>query len=84
MTSYFKTLVITDKFPTRPPKLICKAKVYHPNISSDGTINMPILKEKKSKLSTMNYTDSHDDTEETFCWKSSRSLFEGNFDIQAI
>jgi len=41
-------------YPFKPPKMIFKTRVYHPNITSDGTICIDILKDQWSSALRLN------------------------------
>jgi ubiquitin-conjugating enzyme E2 D/E len=41
-------------YPFKPPKLIFKTRIYHPNIASDGTICIDILKDQWSSALRLN------------------------------
>jgi ubiquitin-conjugating enzyme E2 D/E len=41
-------------YPFKPPKMIFKTRVYHPNIASDGTICIDILKDQWSSAMRLN------------------------------
>ncbi len=41
-------------YPFKPPKMIFKTRVYHPNIASDGTICIDILKDQWSSALRLN------------------------------
>ena len=41
-------------YPFKPPKLIFKTRVYHPNIASDGSICIDILKDQWSSAMRLN------------------------------
>ena len=42
---YLFSFHFTDDFPNEPPKVLCKTKIYHPNIDYDGNVCLNILKE---------------------------------------
>jgi ubiquitin-conjugating enzyme E2 D/E len=51
----FKILInMPADYPFKPPKMIFKTKVYHPNIASDGTICIDILKDQWSSALRLN------------------------------
>ena len=37
-------LTFPGDFPFKPPKIMFKTKIYHPNVDDDGSICMPLLK----------------------------------------
>jgi ubiquitin-conjugating enzyme E2 D/E len=41
-------------YPFKPPKMIFKTRVYHPNIASDGSICIDILKDQWSSALRLN------------------------------
>ncbi|KAK9725786.1 hypothetical protein RND81_05G169300 [Saponaria officinalis] len=40
---FFLSIKVPTNYPFKPPKIKFKTKVFHPNITSDGTIEMDIL-----------------------------------------
>ncbi|KAL9240114.1 hypothetical protein vseg_014371 [Gypsophila vaccaria] len=40
---FFLTIKIPTNYPYKPPKIKFKTKVFHPNVTSDGTIEIDIL-----------------------------------------
>ena len=42
---YLFTFHIPDEYPNNPPKVMCKTKVYHPNIDYNGNVCLNILKD---------------------------------------
>ena len=42
---YLFSFHFTDDFPNEPPKVLCKTKIYHPNIDYDGNVCLNMLKE---------------------------------------
>eukprot|EP00123_Amoebidium_parasiticum_P014128 comp22347_c0_seq1/m.33255 comp22347_c0_seq1/g.33255 ORF comp22347_c0_seq1/g.33255 comp22347_c0_seq1/m.33255 type:complete len:154 (-) comp22347_c0_seq1:462-923(-) len=41
-----------DKYPFKPPKVVFKTRMYHPNIDKDGNICMGLLKQDAWKPAT--------------------------------
>ena len=42
---YLFTFSFPDDFPYKPPKVMCKTKIYHPNIDYDGNVCLNMLKD---------------------------------------
>ena len=42
---YVFSFTFPDEFPNKPPKVMCKTKIYHPNIDYDGNVCLNMLKE---------------------------------------
>ncbi len=43
--SYLFTLNISADYPHKPPKVLCKTRIYHPNIDLEGNVCLNILRE---------------------------------------
>lgn len=43
--TYLFDFKIPDNYPYKPPKVLCKNKIYHPNIDLEGNICLNILKD---------------------------------------
>ena len=41
---YLFSYEFPDDYPNSPPKVLCKTKIYHPNIDYDGNVCLNILK----------------------------------------
>ena len=42
---YLFSFHFPDDFPFNPPKVMCKTKIYHPNIDYDGNVCLNLLKD---------------------------------------
>ena len=42
---YLFSFHFPDDYPTAPPKVMCKTKIYHPNIDYDGNVCLNLLKD---------------------------------------
>jgi len=42
---YLFTFTIPSDYPHKPPKVLCKNKIYHPNIDLEGAVCLNILRE---------------------------------------
>jgi len=40
----------SEEYPTKPPKVMFKSKVFHPNVYSDGNICLDILQKRWSSV----------------------------------
>ncbi|KAL0479391.1 NEDD8-conjugating enzyme [Acrasis kona] len=45
---------VPDEYPIKPPKVLCKTKVYHPNIDQEGHICLNILREDWKPVLNLN------------------------------
>jgi len=51
---YKISINMPQDYPFKPPKMIFKTRVYHPNIASDGSICIDILKDQWSSALRLN------------------------------
>ena len=42
---YIFSFHFSDEYPIEPPKVMCKTKIYHPNIDYDGNVCLNMLKD---------------------------------------
>lgn len=52
--SFIFDFVINQNFPHDPPKVLCKQKIYHPNIDLEGKICLNILREDWKPVLNLN------------------------------
>ena len=48
------TFNITPSFPHEPPKVLCREKIYHPNIDLEGKVCLNILREDWKPVLNLN------------------------------
>jgi ubiquitin-conjugating enzyme E2 D/E len=48
------SIIMPSDYPYKPPKMLFKTRIYHPNISQDGSICIDILKDQWSAALRLN------------------------------
>ena len=51
---YLFTFDYPDDYPDKPPKVLCKTKIYHPNIDYNGNVCLNMLKEDWTPIFNVN------------------------------
>jgi ubiquitin-conjugating enzyme E2 M len=52
--SFLFTFHVSADYPHKPPKVLCKTKVYHPNIDLEGNVCLNILREEWKPVLNIN------------------------------
>jgi ubiquitin-conjugating enzyme E2 M len=53
--SFDFTISVPAEYPIKPPKVLCKTKIYHPNIDLEGHVCLNILRDDWRPSLTINH-----------------------------